>query len=300
MTWWKFYDRYSNWNESTIKTCISTLSEIGTGDEVVDVVQNLDNQDLKEQLIRKSLHLGVEFSQDDFMNLDGELSDALYARVAKYGDFYFDNPYFDPDDFAWDDFYTEYSSLPEHILRKCVKTITNFGPNEEVAEVIIDLDDDLAEILYKRARELGFKFSYAQLDEIESAKSFPLYEEKVTIIDCTGDGEDIFSELGRAAQGAADSINKLADDIERLPKKKKLGFWGALAALLGSSSSSSHSSDNGGFATKKKHSGRCDGDCANCPAHYGYRYGRWYYGHAHQHGCEFGGNGGAKGKCYRD
>ena len=37
---------------------------------------------------------------------------------------------------------------------------------------------------------------------------------------------------------------------------------------------------------------RCDGNCANCPPHYGYRYGRWYYGHHHRHGCEFGGNKG--------
>lgn len=36
--------------------------------------------------------------------------------------------------------------------------------------------------------------------------------------------------------------------------------------------------------------GRCDGDCENCPPHYGYRYGRYYYGHDHSHGCEFGGN----------
>lgn len=40
----------------------------------------------------------------------------------------------------------------------------------------------------------------------------------------------------------------------------------------------------------KKHNGKCDGDCANCPPHYGYRYGRWYYGHSHTEGCEFGGN----------
>lgn len=40
----------------------------------------------------------------------------------------------------------------------------------------------------------------------------------------------------------------------------------------------------------KKHNGKCDGDCANCPPHYGYRYGRWYYGHSHSEGCEFGGN----------
>lgn len=37
----------------------------------------------------------------------------------------------------------------------------------------------------------------------------------------------------------------------------------------------------------------CNGDCANCPPHYGYRYGRWYYGHDHTGGCEFGGNRGS-------
>lgn len=48
------------------------------------------------------------------------------------------------------------------------------------------------------------------------------------------------------------------------------------------------------------HSHYCNGDCANCPPHYGYRYGRWYYGRAHQGGCERGGNGGAYGHCYLD
>ena len=45
----------------------------------------------------------------------------------------------------------------------------------------------------------------------------------------------------------------------------------------------------------RKHNGRCDGDCANCPPHYGYRYGRWYYGRGHVRGCEFGGNRGDGG-----
>ena len=62
----------------------------------------------------------------------------------------------------------------------------------------------------------------------------------------------------------------------------------------------SHSSKREDGARRRKHSHKCDGNCANCPAHYGYRYGRWYYGHGHQHGCERGGNGGASGKCYRD
>ena len=46
----------------------------------------------------------------------------------------------------------------------------------------------------------------------------------------------------------------------------------------------------------KRHSGKCDGDCANCPPHYGYRHGRWYYGHDHVEGCEFGGNKGSGGR----
>ena len=46
----------------------------------------------------------------------------------------------------------------------------------------------------------------------------------------------------------------------------------------------------------KKHSGKCDGDCANCPPHYGYRHGRWYYGHSHIEGCVFGGNKGDGGR----
>ena len=62
---------------------------------------------------------------------------------------------------------------------------------------------------------------------------------------------------------------------------------GILSALLGFSAS-------GNSGKGKGHNGRCNGDCANCPPHYGYRYGRWYYGHQHTDGCEFGGNGGTR------
>ena len=47
---------------------------------------------------------------------------------------------------------------------------------------------------------------------------------------------------------------------------------------------------------KHNHDGKCDGDCKNCPPHYGYRHGRWYYGHGHNYGCEFGGNKGGGGQ----
>ncbi|MCQ2482917.1 MAG: hypothetical protein MJ153_05485 [Clostridia bacterium] len=35
---------------------------------------------------------------------------------------------------------------------------------------------------------------------------------------------------------------------------------------------------------------KCCGNCSVCPDHYGYRYGRWYFGKNHSYGCEFGGN----------
>ena len=85
------------------------------------------------------------------------------------------------------------------------------------------------------------------------------------------------------------------DERDYAPKKAKVGFWSALGTLLSSSPSSSSSSGSvssgsSWSSSKKKHSGKCDGDCANCPPHYGYRYGRWYYGHSHSEGCVFGGN----------
>ena len=66
--------------------------------------------------------------------------------------------------------------------------------------------------------------------------------------------------------------------------KKKGGLLSAVAAFAAGAAVASH--------LNKKHDGHCDDDCANCPPHYGYRYGRWYYGKGHQYGCEFGGNKG--------
>ena len=83
-----------------------------------------------------------------------------------------------------------------------------------------------------------------------------------------------------------EEVNIYVDDFVD-EKPKKLGFFGTLAAILGAS----QGIDN--MNRPQRHNGRCNGDCANCPPHYGYRYGRWYYGHDHVHGCEFGGNKGS-------
>lgn len=86
-----------------------------------------------------------------------------------------------------------------------------------------------------------------------------------------------------------------------------IGITIAIAAAVFTSPSGSgnhesieHNEQTEGSWLDDGDTGRCNGDCANCPPHYGYRYGRWYYGHSHQHGCQRGGNGGASGRTYRD
>ena len=73
---------------------------------------------------------------------------------------------------------------------------------------------------------------------------------------------DVFDDEAAACeQPGADPVHP--------PQKEKVGLFTALAAFAAGSALAGRA---------KKHDGHCDGDCANCPPHYGYRYGRWYYG----------------------
>lgn len=70
------------------------------------------------------------------------------------------------------------------------------------------------------------------------------------------------------------------------PQPKRPGFFATLFVVIAGVSMA-------GDSKQKKHNGRYNDDGANCPPHYCYRYGRWYYGHDHVHGCQFGGNRGS-------
>ena len=89
---------------------------------------------------------------------------------------------------------------------------------------------------------------------------------------------DPFEELAAAARDATQSIEELIAAIE----------------------SQNARTQRSNAYREDRPSHRCDGDCANCPPHYGYRYGRWYYGHGHTRGCQRGGPGGDSRCTYRD
>lgn len=62
---------------------------------------------------------------------------------------------------------------------------------------------------------------------------------------------------------------------------EEIGFYSIFHFLFGSKSKKTPNRYNNQV---------CNRDCKNCPPHYGYRYGRWYYCHHHNQGCELGGN----------
>ena len=230
--WSYFYDKYSDLSDSKLKSYISLLEDIDAGCELVDVVTDIKNKDIKALLVRKAIQLNVEFDQDDFELLDDEIPSDLYAQLATEGNI-------------------------------------SFGSSEEVAQVISNLFDEQGkEALYQKALKVGIKFTKKQLEFMDK------YEEEEY-------------------------------ETQQLEEKSTqcgcLGFLFGLGLLLGGDSNhSDQQSHSGARSSKKRDARQCNGDCASCPPHYGYRYGRWYYGHGHQHGCERGGNGGASGKCYKN
>ena len=145
---------------------------------------------------------------------------------------------------------------------------------EHILEMTILIDKS---VLSKAAESATGTFDRDQLEEIHMLiedSSFNRISRKAKI--------DIFVD-DEPDEEESEPEYEEPEYYEPAPRKKGLGFFGTLFAILAAFGSA-------GGSKKKGHNGRCNGDCANCPSHYGYRYGRWYYGHDHVYGCEFGGN----------
>ena len=196
---------------------------------------------------------------------------------------------------TWDEYYMNFYEWAESTQISRISSLTDFGPSDEIVEVVQNFyDEKVATRLVRKALDYGVKFTTDEIIELRSWVSDEIYP---VLVQANSDPYT-YEKL--------DELYGFVDDkiIEKLAKKNKVrspmdeepeeveqvkgpGFWGTLFAILGAVSSDSYSS--------KPHNGRCNGDCANCPPHYGYRYGRWYYGHDHTRGCEFGGNKGGGG-----
>ena len=279
MLWSDFYDHYWDWADSTRRTRISTLEDIGSGDEVVEVALDIEDEKVRAQLIRKAMALGVQITNENYTDLDGELPDELYAQLAQYAGIDPENPYFNEDDMEWEDFYDGYIDWDEATCARRVRKLRRFGDSAEVSEAISMMPNTtLEKLLYHKAVASGVKFT--RNDMLTMGRWDEVFEDVIE--------NDLSDEKIDQFVAKAESKVKTYEQMQR--REKRIGFWAVLGAIF-----SAFSKGNG-----HKDPRYCDGNCANCPPHYGYRYGRWYYGHGHMHGCVRNGNGGASGRTYRD
>lgn len=219
--------------------------------------------------------------------------------------------------YTWDEYYEKFYDWAESTQVRNLSALTSLGSADEVGEIIIELQAnvpaanrllkkaveaklefsayDLIEFLCTNDKELATAAVYNSANRLTAEDMEDLYgevDDKVIIEICSKRNltlpEDLREEEDEAdfeEDEALEEVDIYIDDAT-YEKPKKLGFLGTLFAVLGAAGSIDNSS-------QQRHNGRCNGDCANCPPHYGYRYGRWYYGHDHIHGCEFGGNKGS-------
>lgn len=204
----------------------------------------------------------------------------------------------------WSEYYEKFDEWATSTQISRLSALTSYGPSDEVTEVAQGLmDETAASRLIRRALAAGVQFTAEEICELVDCCNAAVLNALLENSACAFTREqleDLWGAVDDAVleQTARRCRVKLFDDDEEedeeadgepeeaeLPppmrrREPKLGFWTLLgAALLGASG------DDG-------HGGRCTGDCAHCPPHFGYRYGRWYYGHGHVYGCEFGGNRG--------
>lgn len=225
---------------------------------------------------------------------------------------------------TWSEYYEKFYDWAPSTQARYLSALTSLGPADEVGEIIIELQVNVpaANRLLKRAVEAKLAFSASDLieflcindKELATAAVYnsanrlseqdmeDLYcevDDTVIIDICKArslrlpedlreeeepnDYEEKFEESEEITESEEDIV-WIEDECDVSPRKP--GFFSTLFSIaLGSRRL--------GGSDRQPHNGRCNGDCANCPPHYGYRYGRWYYGHDHVHGCEFGGNKGS-------
>ena len=167
MQWCDFYDAFWDWSDSTRRTRISSLEDIGSGDEVVEVVLEIEDPKIRAQLIRKAMKLGAKFTNEDLINLDTELSDDLFEQLGKYAQVDTDDLYFDEDNMTWEDFESNCCDWSTEITARRIAKLKKFGDPESVCEVILGMPTpELEDALYNKAVVKGVKFTQGQLNRM--------------------------------------------------------------------------------------------------------------------------------------
>lgn len=202
----------------------------------------------------------------------------------------------------WNTYYEKFYDWASSTQISRISSLTSFGASSEVAEIAQALmDKKAASRLIRKAAADGVQFTSEEICALSDCcdketmhillKSAACVFTQAQLEDLWGAVDDAVLELAAKRSHVAlfAEDEPVAADAEEESDfdavaydGPKLGFFSKLGLALGIADILNRRS--------RPRTGRCTGDCANCPPHYGYRYGRWYYGHGHTHGCELGGN----------
>lgn len=191
----------------------------------------------------------------------------------------------------WQEYYDRFWDWADSTRLRHIPSLTNFSSSAEVTEIAVDsCEDAIAMALVKRAISCGIRFTPEEVIELAcymdeetlatliQSRNARFSEEQYRELDCLCYDEKLLKRVAKE-----DGHRFRADPDFRSGEIQ-------IVQYINRDSSSLFKRSEKKKQQRREHKGRCDGDCANCPDHYGYRYGRWYYGHHHSHGCEFGGN----------
>ena len=168
MDWDDFIWSYEEWSESTIRSRISSLTDIGDGCDIVSVVMDLPTDKLKNELVRKAIQLKASFEYDDFQMLDGEISSEVFNELKAYTGYDENIIPIDENNLMWEDFYENWTDWNNDELKRRITKLKTFGNTAEVCETILCMPStDYEELLYNKAIEKGVRFTYEQLERMD-------------------------------------------------------------------------------------------------------------------------------------
>ena len=191
----------------------------------------------------------------------------------------------------WDDLYDRFYEWADSTKVSRISSLTSLGDEDSICEIAAEyayLGNKECTKFLQKVIALGGTFSAQNIMELIYSVE-PTFIWELVQRNNTSYSADELDELYTYL--TEDQLKILANkgrihyqtisEATAPQREKPHGFGAVFSALFGT---------NGGKDNTRSTGHRCNGDCANCPPHYGYRYGRWYYGNNHTEGCEFGGN----------
>ncbi len=258
----------------------------------------------KSLLEKLALNTSEAFSSDDINEIKEYLSSATIKQIAtraglNYEDYLHDKYLLEESKsvvkksgifskvISWDDFYLRYKNFSYYAQKTHALGLSSYGPFNEFMELVryfASRDIYFAGSFIKTAMKKGVAFKSEQIREFAGLVDYSSLKKIAFFYPFIYNMDDLdylsnylkpsdIRKLARKSDVKKYIVPRKDYTRQKVPKMGCLGFLLGMSALQGMSNTGS----------KKKKLPR---PCNERPPHYGYRYGRWYFGNDHAWGCE--------------